>query len=176
MSYPNAGWPEEEWKGEVIARLQALARVADDGGVTLVHENCSGWGGLGASQTLELLERVHSPALKLVWDTGNPIGYGQDPWQYYQAVKQNVVYVHIKDAVSKDGKAVYSFPGEGEGRVGDVIRDLLRNGYDGGFSIEPHLAAIVHEGKAASAARDSYGLYLEYGRRLMALVSRVRAG
>lgn len=176
MSYPNAGWPEEEWKQEVIVRLKVLAGMAEDGGITLVHENCNGWGGLGPAQSRELLESVDSPALKFVYDTGNPLGHEQDPWEYYAGVKDWVVYVHIKDGRREGGKSVYTFPGEGDGRVHDVVKDLLDSGYDGGFSIEPHLAAIVHQGKAASESRDSYGLYLEYGRRLMKLVDRIKAG
>jgi len=174
MSYPNAGWPADEWKEEVIARLKVLGRMAEDGGVTLVHENCDGWGGLGPEQTLELIEKVASPRLKLVWDTGNPVAHRQDPWQYYEAVRDHVVYVHIKDAVLKDGSVRYTYPGEGEGRVTEVLRDLLGRGYGGGLSIEPHLAAVVHEGKAASQAESAYERYVEYGRRLTALVSRTR--
>jgi len=173
MSYPNAGWPEQEWKEEVIARLKVLARMAEDGGVVLVHENCDGWGGLGPAQTLELLERVDSEALKLVWDTGNPVAHGQDAWEYYNAVKDHVVYVHIKDGIGKDGSMTYTYPGEGEGHVREVLKDLSDRGYTGGLSIEPHLAAIVHEGKAASQAQGAYERYVEYGRRLMALVDEL---
>jgi sugar phosphate isomerase/epimerase len=174
MSYPNAGWPEEQWRDEAVARIKTLAAMAEDGGVTLVHENCNGWGGLGAEQSLAMLEMVGSPALKLLWDTGNPVGHGQDPWQYYQGVREHVVYVHVKDGVQEDGKTVYTYPGEGEGRVGDVLRDLIGRGYQGGVSIEPHLAAVVHEGKAASAAESAYERYVEYGRRLMKLAERVK--
>jgi sugar phosphate isomerase/epimerase len=174
MSYPNAGWLEEEWRDEVVARLQVLAEMAEDGGVTLVHENCNGWGGLGAAQSLELLERVDSPALKLLWDTGNPVSHDQDPWEYYDAVKEHVVYVHIKDGVKEDGGMTYTYPGEGAGCVEDVLSDLIGRGYQDGVSIEPHLAAVVHEGKAASAAESAYDRYVEYGRRLMKLVGRLK--
>jgi sugar phosphate isomerase/epimerase len=170
MSYPNAGWPEDEWKAEVIARLRMLTSVAEDGGVVIVHENCNGWGGLGAEQTLELVETIDSPSFRLVWDTGNPVGHGQDPWAYYSAVKEHVVYVHIKDGLQKGSGTVYTYPGEGDGRVRDVLADLVGRGYEGGISIEPHVAAVVHEGKAASEAESAYDKYVEYGRRLMAIV------
>ncbi len=170
MSYPNAGWPAVVWRDAVVARLKVLAKMAEDGDVVLVHENCDGWGGQGPEQTLELLERVDSPALKLVWDTGNSVPHGLDAWDYYAAVKDHVVYVHIKDGVMQDGKTIYTYPGEGDGRVRDVLADLRGRGYAGGLSIEPHLAAIVHEGKAASATESAYESYTEYGRRLMALV------
>ncbi len=176
MSYPNAGWPEHEWRDEVISRMRALAQMAEAGGVTLVHENCNGWGGLGPEQTLRMLEEVDSPALKLLWDTGNPVSHRQDPWDYYRQVRQHVVYVHIKDGVQEDDSTRYTYPGEGEGCVERVLADLVERGYSGGLSIEPHLAAVVHEGKAASQASSAYERYVEYGRRLMALVEGAKQG
>ena len=46
MSYPNSDPPlsDQEWRGQVVTRMKELASRADDGGVTLVHENCDGWG------------------------------------------------------------------------------------------------------------------------------------
>ncbi len=118
MSYPNAGWPEDDWKKEVIKRLTLLASIAEENAVVLVHENCDGWGGIGPGNTLELLESVGSESLKLVWDTGNPVAHQQDALDYYMAVREHVVYVHIKDAAGKpEGGVRFTFPGEGEGRV-----------------------------------------------------------
>ena len=79
MSYANKNkLPEAQWRDEAVRRIRELAKMAEDGGVTLVHENCDGWGGLGPKQTLELLKVVGSPALKLVFDTGNTVHHGQD--------------------------------------------------------------------------------------------------
>ena len=82
MSYPNADppWPDDRWRAEAIRRMRALAEIAEKGGVILVHENCSGWGGLSPERTLELLAEVRSNHLKLVFDTGNPAQYRQDAW------------------------------------------------------------------------------------------------
>jgi len=174
MSYPNAGWPEEQWRDEVVRRLKMLAEIAGDGGIILAHENCDGWGGKGPKQSLELLERVHSPHLKLLYDTGNPVGHKQDPWEYYAAIREHVVYVHIKDCAWENEKVRYTFPGEGQGKVREVLQDLLKRGYKGGLSIEPHMAALVHEGKAASEAERAFEKYVEYGRRLMKLLEGLR--
>jgi len=177
MSYPNAGWPQEEWKEEVIGRMKELARMAEDGGVVLVHENCDGWAGQGPEQSLELLERVNSSALKLLWDTGNPIPHAQEPWLFYDAIKEHIVYVHVKDGVSEgEGGVTYTFCGEGEGKVREVIADLIRRGYDGPLSIEPHMAAVIHEGREATDEGAAYRTYVQYGRKLMALVEQVRRG
>ena len=65
------------------------------------------------------------------------------------------------------------FPGEGGGHVRTIVADLVRRGYDGGFSIEPHLAAVVHLGKEAADPEEAYRLYIEYGRRTAALLDEV---
>ncbi|NLV42395.1 MAG: sugar phosphate isomerase/epimerase [Candidatus Hydrogenedentes bacterium] len=177
MSYPNdpkEPVDEREWRREAIRRTKELSRIAEDGGITLVHENCSGWGGLSAENSNILLGEVDSPALKVVFDTGNPVTYGQDSWEYYQTVRRDIVYVHIKDARKVDGQDIYTYCGEGDGCVREIVADLLKTGYDGGFSIEPHLAAVIHTGQKADNARQLYESYTEYGRRLMKLVEEVR--
>jgi sugar phosphate isomerase/epimerase len=176
MSYPNADppWKDEDWRREAVRRLRVLARMAEDAGVTIVHENCSGWGGQGPRQTLLLIQDVGSPRFRLVFDTGNPVAFHQDPWEYYEAVRDHVAYVHVKDYVhGPDGKEQAVFPGEGQGAVRRIIGDLLRRGYDGGLSIEPHITSVVHLGKEASDPEAAYGTYVEYGRRLEALVREI---
>lgn len=178
MSYPNdPNQPIEEaaWRKEAIARMKTLAKIAEDGGIILAHENCSGWGGLCAENSNILLGEVASPALRVVYDTGNPVSYKQDAWEYYQAVQDHIVYVHIKDANLVDGEAVYCYCGEGQGFVKETIADLLANGYDGGFSIEPHLAAVIHTGATTDNKDELYNSYTEYGRRLMAIVEGAKA-
>ncbi len=173
MSYPNAGLPEAMWKKEVFKRMRKLVDIAEDHSIVLLHENCDGWAGQGPEQTLELVEAMNSSSFKLVWDTGNPVAHDQDAWKYYEEVRDHIAYVHIKDAVRCNGELNYTFPGEGEGKVKEVLSDLKNRGYHGGVSIEPHLAAIMHEGKKASSEEDSYQLYVEYGKRLMKIVENL---
>ncbi|HOD96507.1 MAG TPA: sugar phosphate isomerase/epimerase family protein [Candidatus Hydrogenedentes bacterium] len=178
MSYPNeAEHPVEEtaWRREAIKRMKELARIAEDNGITLVHENCSGWGGLSAENSNILLGEVDSPALKVVFDTGNPVTYGQDAWEYYKTVRKDIVYVHIKDARKIDGVDHYCLCGDGDGYVREIVGDLLKSGYDGGLSIEPHLAAVIHTGQKADNDEQLYQSYTDYGRRLMEIVAEVRA-
>ncbi|MCX8064267.1 MAG: sugar phosphate isomerase/epimerase [Candidatus Hydrogenedentes bacterium] len=176
MSYPNDPnhpLPENEWRKESIRRMKELAKIAEDGGVILVHENCSGWGGLSAENSNILLGEVNSPALKVVFDTGNPVTYGQDAWEYYLKVKKDIVYVHIKDAKKINGQDVYCLCGDGDGYVKEIVYDLLKSGYDGGFSIEPHLAAVIHTGQQAESEEHLYNSYISYGRKLMEIVNDV---
>jgi len=173
MSYPNDNWAQDVWFREVVRRLSILAKIAEDQGLILVHENCSGWGGDSPENTLRMLEAVASPALKLVLDTGNPPSEGQYAWDFYSRVKEHIVYIHIKDATQKqpDGKTDFTFPGEGAGAVKKIVTDLLASGYQGGFSIEPHLAAIIHLAQEADNPNAQYDVYVEYGRRLIQLVA-----
>jgi L-ribulose-5-phosphate 3-epimerase len=176
MSYPNDGWAESEWKAEVLRRLRELARIAEDGGIVLAHENCDGWAGQGPGQSLELLDAVASPALALIYDTGNPVAHGQDPWSYYLAIREHVVHIHIKDYVrdpAAPGGYRATLPGHGGGRIPEIVADLKRRGYGGWFSIEPHLLSVIHEGKdAAGKEEEAWGVFQTYGRAFEALYRR----
>ena len=173
MSYPNDNWSKSDWRKEVMKRLKELARIAEDGGVILAHENCSGWGGQGPEEALDIIETVNSPNLRFLLDTGNkPHGNGT-PRDIYQKVRDYIVHVHIKDYKGKEGNR-FVFPGEGDCQVEKIIEVLLSSGYKGGFSIEPHMASIIHLGKKVEDPEAAYRLYLEYGRKSQALVEKVR--
>ncbi|MHB9110377.1 MAG: sugar phosphate isomerase/epimerase family protein [Armatimonadota bacterium] len=178
MSWVQGEASDDEWRDEAVKRLKVMAQLAADGGIVLLHENCTGWGGESPEHSLELLERVGNPALKLMYDTGNVFAHRQDPIDFVTKVMDHVLHVHIKDGkLGDEGKSVYAYPGEGACRVSNVIRLFFENGYDGGFSIEPHLAAIVHTGDLGGEAREQamWQSYLEYGRRMMALVNQAKA-
>lgn len=176
MSYPND--PEDPldeaaWRRESIARMKYLAEIAEDAGITLCHENCSGWGGLSADNSHVLLGEVDSPALKLVFDTGNPVCYEQDAWEYYRSVLSDIVYVHVKDARRVGHEDVYTYCGDGDASLKRILTNLLQRGYDGALSIEPHLAAVIHTGESTDDASRMYDSYVEYGRRLMKIVDDI---
>ena len=82
---------------------------------------------------------------------------------------------NVEDGLEKvvNGEDEYCYCGDGEGYVRAIIEDLLSKGYDGGFSIEPHLAAVIHTGQKADNAADLYKTYTNYGRRLIEIVEGV---
>ncbi len=164
-----------EFEDEVIKRVSTIVKMAEDAGVLCVHENCMNWGGLSFEHTLRLLDRIQSPNFKLVFDTGNPSFNddirGNEPyamqssWEFYQAVKENIAYIHIKDGYRKDGKNIFTFAGEGQGDVWKIMEDLIRSGYDGGISMEPHLSSVFHEEGQALDPEICHKVYVEYGQR-----------
>jgi sugar phosphate isomerase/epimerase len=177
---------QKDFRDEAVKRVKVIAKMAEDAGIICVHENCNSWGGLSLEHTLRLIEGVNSPALKLVYDTGNPVFdddvRGKPPyrkqssWEFYDSVREHVVYVHIKDGRIIDGKNIYTFPGEGDGDVRKIVKDLLKNGYDSGFSMEPHMVTVYHDKSVSEAEKQAnmYKNYVEYGKRFMKLLAEVK--
>lgn len=176
MSYPNDGLSEAEWGSEAIRRMKELARIAADGDVVMVHENCSGWGGMSPENQKQLLEEVHSPHLQIVFDTGNPVGEGhpaEETWDFYQTALPFIKHVHIKDcAKNEKGEIEYTYPGEGQSMVRRILESVLDLGYTGAFSIEPHITAQIHLGKSTTG-KEAEEVYLEYGRRTNAIFAEL---
>jgi len=76
----------------------------------------------------------------------------------------------------------YTMPGAGDGQVARVLEDLVRSGYAGFVSIEPHVSVVFHSTGApaemdpAAKAAEQYRSYVDYGRALEALLQRIRSG
>ena len=186
MSFPVKDLEKHEiYADEAIKRMKAITAIAADGGITCVLENCSGWGSGSCEHAVRMLEAGDSPYFKAVFDTGNPVfdpdlRFGppfdkkQDAWEFYQAVKDFIVYVHIKDGYMDGSKTVFTHAGEGTGSVKRIVEDLLKNGYDGGFSMEPHLAVVFHDSSITSEDSVRYENYVEYGRRFMKMVDDIK--
>ena len=167
-------------------RVREVTRMFLDAGLQPVHENCMNHGGMSWRHALELLEAA--PGLRWVWDTGNPLFNAdrskpkpwprQDPWEFYSRVKPWIVHVHVKDVIwdPASNQETYTWPGEGQGQVRRILKDLLKDDYAGGVSIEPHMAAVFHDPTAKTATAEAqFANYVEYGRRLGRLVEEARA-
>ncbi len=196
MSF-KAQWDRSAWDAEVeelvFRKVNYLVKMCEDAGVLYLHENCNNYGGMSWRHTLKLLDHVKSPNFKLVFDTGNPVlnfdrsegdalEKPQSAWVFYSHVKEFIHYVHIKDAIfegkNNDGgfnRATFTFPGEGEGDVKQIVTDLLANGYDGGFSMEPHMKVVIHEESPEQNATKRFDNYVEYGRRFMKMVEDIKS-
>lgn len=174
MSYPNDGLDDADWGAEVIRRMRVLTARAAEYGLVLLHENCAGWAGRSAERMWRLLTEVDSPALRLLFDTGNGAAYHYRAYdelvRLLEVCPEAVAHVHVKDAVGSGSAAAYTLPGEGESRVADCLRLLLEAGYAGVWSIEPHLALRPHESRT-ELGDDGPVLFAEYGRHLEQLVA-----
>src|SRR6185295_1424943 len=171
---------------EVFRRVRDVTNMFLDEGLQPVHENCMNYGGMSWQHTLELLDKA--PGLKLVFDTANPIFNPdrskpkpwpkQDPWEFWEHVRDHSVHIHVKDATCNTAKndADYNWPGEGTGRVRDILADAFARGYDAGISIEPHMVVVFHDANSKSSDDAMRANFVEYGRRLETLINEIRAG
>jgi sugar phosphate isomerase/epimerase len=126
-------------RDEVIDRMRALARVAEDADLILLHENEKEIYGDVPSRCLDIIQSVGSPHLRLAWDPANFVQVGVRPYtDGYAILRPHVEYVQIKDALAADGTVVTA--GKGDGEVVPTIRALRHDGFDGFFSLEPHLS------------------------------------
>ena len=184
MSYAQEPWGQDQQEQERFRRLRVITQRFTDAGLITAHENCMNWGGFSAEHTLRLIEEV--PDMKLIFDTGNPTfqhdrskpnSDGTFPWQdsleFFHKVKQHVVHVHVKDCinpVSAEVEPVYTYPGEGQSQVKEIITELKNDAYSGFIAIEPHVATVFHA-KADEVDWDQcYQSYVKYGRILAEMV------
>lgn len=171
---------------KVFERVREVTKMFLDEGLQPVHENCMNHGGMSWQHALELLDKC--PGLKWVFDTANPIFNPdrskpkpwpkQDPWEFWEHVRDHVVHIHIKDARWNPAKndADYHWPGEGDGRVRDILKDAIARGYDAGISIEPHMVVVFHDAQSKAASEDAMKQnYVEYGRRLEKMIHEIKS-
>jgi sugar phosphate isomerase/epimerase len=123
----------------VIERMRALAGVAEEAGVILLHENEKDIFGDVPDRVLDIIETVDSPALKVAWDAANFVQVGVKPFdEGYAKLRPHLEYLQVKDALFANGHVVPA--GEGDGDVLKTVEALKADGYEGFASLEPHLA------------------------------------
>jgi sugar phosphate isomerase/epimerase len=133
-----AGAEPADHRDEVLRRMSALASRAEGRGVVLLHENEKEIYGDSPERCLDLVESVGSPALRLAWDSANFVQCGFRPFSDgYALLRPYVDYVQVKDAILATGEVVPA--GEGDGELRETIAALRDDGFDGFFSLEPHL-------------------------------------
>ena len=126
-------------RDEVLRRMGALVEQAGGHDVVLLHENEKDIYGDIPSRCLDIAESIGSPQLRLIWDAANYVQCGVTPFtEGYEMLRPHLQYVHVKDAKAADGSVTPA--GEGDGQLPETLRALWDSGFDGFFSMEPHLA------------------------------------
>jgi sugar phosphate isomerase/epimerase len=179
---------DEEFRipNEALRRVKEVTARFLDAGLQPVHENCMNYGGMSWQHALELLDKC--PGLKWVFDTANPVlnpdrskakpWPRQDAWEFWSHVRDHVAHIHIKDAAWNPAKndADYRWPGEGEGKVRQILEDAVARGYNAGLSLEPHMVVVFHDAESKAASEDAMRKnFVEYGQRLEAMLADIKA-
>jgi sugar phosphate isomerase/epimerase len=91
-------------------------------------------------------------------------------------VRDHVEHIHVKDATwdVEKNNADYNWPGDGQGRVRDILQDAIARGYQGGLSIEPHMVVVFHDAHSKANDEAARRNFTEYGRRLMELTAALQ--
>jgi len=136
-------WREENpsaYEEEIIGYLKKAANMAEEKGVLLLLENENSCNGGYASEVANLVRKVDSPNLKVLWDPGNEEYGGRSAFsEGYGTVKGIIGHVHLKDAlVDENGQSKCVPIGEGNVPFIDQLQALENDGYEGLFTIETH--------------------------------------
>jgi sugar phosphate isomerase/epimerase len=126
-------------RDEVLRRFVKKVDYLNGHRAIMVHENESDIYGESGACCLDLLKTINSPKLRAAFDFANFLQAGEDPWRNWPLLKPFTAHIHIKDALLKNGHVVPA--GQGDGRIGDILKDAYAGGYRGFLSLEPHLAA-----------------------------------
>ncbi len=138
--YPADGQSPQQAHDAVLPRMTAMTERVAGTNVTLLHENEKDIFGDTPQRCHQLLSEVDSPALRAAWDAANFVQVGVDrPFDSgFELLRPWLAYVHVKDAVAGSGQVVPA--GQGDGQLPQTLTALRDDGFDGFFSLEPHLA------------------------------------
>jgi sugar phosphate isomerase/epimerase len=143
--YLPPGEPPEQYRDQVIDQMGALARVAEESGVILAHENEKEIYGDLPGRCADLIASVDSPALRATFDNANFVQCGVRPFSdAYPLLRPYLLYMQVKDARAADGEVTPA--GEGDGELRETLTALRDSGFDGFMSLEPHLDLAGRQG------------------------------
>ncbi|PGY11151.1 sugar phosphate isomerase/epimerase [Bacillus sp. AFS031507] len=135
--YIPKGDNADQYREEVVSKLKEYAAIAEKYNVILLHENEKDIFGDIGRRCHEILTEVGSPYFKGIFDFANFVQCGEDTQECYDLLKNEIVYIHIKDAVTSDSQNVVC--GTGEGKIPELLKQFIQSGYKGFLTLEPHL-------------------------------------
>ncbi|KYG29500.1 sugar phosphate isomerase/epimerase family protein [Alkalihalobacillus trypoxylicola] len=128
----------DRYKDEVVSRWKQFLEVAKGRGIILLHENEKGIFGDTPERCLELMKALQSERVSLIFDFANFVQCDVEVFPHaYELLKEEISYIHVKDALYENHKVVPA--GEGDGKLKEVLSELAQDGYEGFLSLEPHL-------------------------------------
>lgn len=129
----------ENFRTQVLERMTAMVRLAEQHGVMLLILMQQGVYGDTAARCLDLFEAC--PGLRCTFDPGNFVLCGEDVMQAYQLLRGHLEYMHVKDARRPDGWVQTA--GSGDGDLPALLSRLHADGFSGFFSIDPHVGELA---------------------------------
>lgn len=135
---PHPGDGDQAVRERVFERIGQFVDYATHNDIILLHENEKGIYGEKARECRELMDAFAGEHFQAIFDFANFVQAGQDTLEAYELLKEHIAYIHIKDALKKNGNVVPA--GYGDGNVKEILSRLFSNGFRGFLSLEPHLS------------------------------------
>lgn len=149
FGFDRGGAPVGAPPDELLEILSIAAQTVHAAGMQLVLENEAGFWPDTGSRTAEIIRAVNHPGLAVNWDPGNAFFAGDCPFpDGYQAVRDFVRHVHVKDA-RRHPDGAYEYVSQGEINWVGQIRALMEDKYAGYLSVETHLNPKVAEARSS---------------------------
>lgn len=135
--YIPKGEDADQYHDEVVSKLKEFAAIAENHNVILLHENEKDIYGDIGRRCHEILTEVGSPYFKGIFDFANFVQCGEDTEECYDLLRNEIVYIHIKDAEAHNSLNVVC--GTGDGKIPELLAQFIESGYKGFLTLEPHL-------------------------------------
>jgi sugar phosphate isomerase/epimerase len=140
QAHPETGL--DDGKNWAVEYFRQASVTADKYGVVLLYENHSKPGvwdytdfSLPTDIFLEIYERTRDTSIKINFDTGNTLVFGDDPLPVLEKVINDVETIHVADN-STPGKLSPVVIGTGIVPFDRIFRLLKKHSFDGWFCIE----------------------------------------
>jgi L-ribulose-5-phosphate 3-epimerase len=129
---------EKDRVGDILKDLGPLAEKKK---ITLGLENT-----LSATETLAIMERAGSPAVRVYYDTGNSRHWGHNAVAEIRRLGQNICAFHFKDGIQSHGDARM---GEGKVDFPAIATSINAIGYTGWITLECKAPDLIPDMQAA---------------------------
>lgn len=135
-----------DFMGAAIGRLRHLAQLAEAAQMTLLIENAPGTAGDIPGNIHSILHGVKSAAVRLAWNPGHFVqaGVGEQVAEYQGMLLKYVGTVCLHDANLSDKQPC--LPGEGDGRLRELLTALHAAEYQGALTLQPSLTSDNRSG------------------------------
>ena len=136
--FGNEVFPEEDEKAaleHIASGFTELCGYAEDKNVSLlveVHGNVT-----TLPRLSYLAEKVTSPAFGILWDIAHTDKqYKDDFASFYRPLLPLIRHIHVKDHIRLEKGTQLCDIGKGEIPIAPIVSSLIKDGYDGYFSLE----------------------------------------
>lgn len=141
--YAPEGMDINQYRDEVMERMAAKTEYLKGGTVNMVHENESHIYGSSAQNCVDIVRTVNSRYLSLAYDPANFVWGGgiiNNVEVCWPLMKSFTTHIHIKDW-KLGSEDVGSLPGDGDGQIELLIKELSAMEYSGFVTLEPHMSS-----------------------------------